>query len=121
MKRTDALTTAATPRHVPAPAGGFRGWLAAWAQAWNEFWFTPSDPLPLAVVRIATGLILTWSCLVWLLDADAFFGPRGWLAPGDAWRWGRAAHGFHSTRPCSAAGRGRAGGLPPRGPPWPCD
>jgi hypothetical protein len=86
MKRTDALTTAATPRHVPAPAGGFRGWLAAWAQAWNEFWFTPSDPLPLAVVRIATGLILTWSCLVWLLDADAFFGPRGWLAPGDAWR-----------------------------------
>ena len=60
MKRTDALTTAATPRHDPAPAGGFRGWLADWAQAWNEFWFTPSDPLPLAVVRIATGLILTW-------------------------------------------------------------
>jgi hypothetical protein len=65
---------------------GFRGWLADWAEAWNGFWFTPADPLPLAVVRIATGLILIWSCLVWLLDADAFFGPRGWLAPGEVWR-----------------------------------
>jgi hypothetical protein len=71
----------------PAPGqGGLRHWLADWGQAWNGFWFTPADPLPLAVVRIATGLILAWSCLVWLLDADAFFGPRGWLAPGEVWR-----------------------------------
>ena len=69
-----------------AGQGGVRGWLADWATAWNAFWFTPSDPLPLAVVRIATGAILTWSCLVWLLDPDAFFGPRGWLAPDDVWR-----------------------------------
>ena len=69
-----------------AGQGGFRGWQADWARAWNAFWFTPADPLPLAVVRIATGAILTWSCLVWLLDADAFFGPRGWLAPGSVWR-----------------------------------
>jgi hypothetical protein len=86
MKRADSLATAATPRDAPPPTGGFRGWLADWARAWDEFWFTPADPLPLAVVRIATGLLLTWSCLVWLLDADAFFGPRGWLAAGDVWR-----------------------------------
>ena len=70
---------------LPRP-GGIRGWLAEWAEAWNDFWFTAADPLPLAVIRIATGLILAWSCLVWLADADAFFGPRGWLAPGDVWR-----------------------------------
>ena len=75
-----------TQRHAPSMGAGFRGWLADWAEAWNGFWFTPADPLPLAVVRIATGLILTWACLVWLLDADAFFGPRGWLAPGEVWR-----------------------------------
>jgi hypothetical protein len=69
-----------------AGQGGFRGWRADWATAWNNFWFTPADPLPLAVVRIATGAILTWSCVVWLLDPDAFFGPRGWLAPHEVWR-----------------------------------
>jgi uncharacterized membrane protein YphA (DoxX/SURF4 family) len=37
-------------------------------------------------VRIATGLILTWSCAVWLLDVDALFGTRGWLAPTEVWR-----------------------------------
>jgi len=70
----------------PSAAGPVRSWLADWASAWNGFWFSPADPLPLAVIRIATGLILSWSCLVWLLDPDAFFGPRGWLAPGDVWR-----------------------------------
>ena len=63
-----------------------RGWFAEWADGWNEFWFTPSDPLPLAVIRICTGVILSWACVVWLLDADAFFGSRGWLVPGEVWR-----------------------------------
>jgi hypothetical protein len=71
---------------TPAGQGSFRGWLADWAAAWNGFWFTPADPLPLAVVRIATGLILSWACVVWLIDPDAFFGPRGWLAAGEVWR-----------------------------------
>jgi hypothetical protein len=62
------------------------GWCGGWVAAWNSFWFTPADPLPLAVIRIATGLILAWSCLVWLLDADAFFGDRGWMAPDQVWR-----------------------------------
>ena len=63
-----------------------RGWLADWAAAWNAFWFTPADPLPLAVIRIATGLLLAWSCAVWLLDVDAFFGARGWLPAPQVWR-----------------------------------
>ncbi len=62
------------------------GWLAAWAEAWDRFWFTPADPLPLAIVRIAAGTMLAWSALVWLMDADAFFGPHGWLRDGDVWR-----------------------------------
>jgi hypothetical protein len=63
-----------------------RQWLGDWAAAWNEFWFTPSDPLPLAVVRIATGLLLAWSSVVWLMDADAFFGSGGWQTPENVWR-----------------------------------
>ena len=61
-------------------------WGRAWVRSWNEFWFTPADPLPLAVVRIATGLLLTWACAVWLRDPDAFFGPGGWLPAHEVWR-----------------------------------
>ena len=75
-----------TPAAPPAPVVPSRGWFADWAAAWSGFWFTPSDPLPLAVIRIATGLILAWSSVVWLLDADAFFGDRGWLRPDQVWR-----------------------------------
>jgi len=61
-------------------------WFGAWANGWNAFWFTPADPLPLAVVRIATGAILTWANLVWFADASAFFGDQAWLPPADVWR-----------------------------------
>lgn len=57
-----------------------------WWAAWNMFWFTPADPLPLAIVRIGTGLLLAWASLVWLLDANAFFGPAGWLPAHEVWR-----------------------------------
>lgn len=73
---------------------GEGSWLGDWVRAWDRFWFTPADPLPLAVIRICTGLLLTWSALVWLLDAEAFFSPRGWLAPENVarlndqpWQW----------------------------------
>jgi len=69
---------------APQPPG--HSWAGDWAAAWNAFWFAPADPLPLAVIRICTGAILTWSCLVWLLDPEAFFGQQGWLAPPDVWR-----------------------------------
>lgn len=68
-----------------SPAGVL-GWLQDWATAWNRFWFTPADPLPLAVIRIAVGLLLTWSMTVWLLDADAFLGTTGWQQPHNVWR-----------------------------------
>jgi len=61
-------------------------WAGDWLRSWNAFWFTPADPLPLAVVRIAAGLLLAWSCCVWLRDPDAFFGPGGWLPAHQVWR-----------------------------------
>jgi len=71
-----------------------RGWMASWVEAWDRFWFTPADPLPLAVIRVVTGLLLVWSSAVWLADADAFFGDRGWLPPqrvelmnDQPWQW----------------------------------
>ena len=74
--------------------GSEQGWFADWGSAWDRFWFTPADPLPLAIVRIIAGTLLAWSCAVWLMDVDAFFGPHGWLRDGDVermndqpWQW----------------------------------
>ncbi len=78
--------TGLTPAAPVSPASPEPSWAWQWVAAWNAFWFTAADPLPLAVVRICTGAILTWSCIVWLLDPDAFFGDRGWLPPTDVWR-----------------------------------
>ena len=95
-----------------AGQGAEQGWAGEWAAAWNAFWFTPADPLPLAVVRICTGLLLSWSCLVWLLDPDAFFGPQGWLVPHEVWRmndqpwqwsWYFAASGPNAIRVLAAS------------------
>jgi hypothetical protein len=61
-------------------------WLRDWLEAWDRFWFTPADPLPLALVRIAAGSLLTWASVVWLLDAQAFFGSSGWQRPENVWR-----------------------------------
>lgn len=83
------MTATITRRAEPTGAGegaARTGWFRSWAAAWDAFWFTPSDPLPLAVIRICTGLLLAWSALVWWLDADAFFGASGWLAADDVWR-----------------------------------
>jgi hypothetical protein len=87
VRSVPARRTISRPSNTPpAPVASSRGWLAEWVAEWNAFWFTPADPLPLAVIRIVTGLILTWSCVVWLLDADAFFGDRGWLRSDQVWR-----------------------------------
>ncbi len=92
MKRSSRPTT---PDVIRGPWGatgadgggtGPQSWTGEWVAAWNTFWFTPADPLPLAVVRIGTGCILAWSNLVWLADAGAFFGDQAWLPPADVWR-----------------------------------
>ena len=46
---------------------------------WDRFWFTPSDPIVLALVRITTGLTLLFAyagCFGATLD---YLGPDGWL------------------------------------------
>lgn len=45
------------------------------ARGWPRFWFAPSTGYSLAVVRIATGLMLAYIHAVWWLRAGEFFGP----------------------------------------------
>lgn len=50
----------------------------AW-EAWDAFWFSPTSPSTLSAIRVLAGAMLLYTHLVWTMDLNAFFGPRGWL------------------------------------------
>jgi uncharacterized membrane protein YphA (DoxX/SURF4 family) len=49
------------------------------SEAWNRFWFTPTDPATLSLIRVFAGAMLLYTHLVWTWELEAFFGPEGWL------------------------------------------
>ena len=68
-------------------------WRAA-RDGWNRFWFTPSDPATLGLIRILAGAMLFYTHLIWSLDLESFFGAHGWISraamarlPGREWAW----------------------------------
>lgn len=44
---------------------------------WQQFWFKPADPFTLGMIRVLTGLMLTYNLLIWGTHLDAFFGIDG--------------------------------------------
>ncbi|MCC7086371.1 MAG: HTTM domain-containing protein [Pirellulales bacterium] len=51
----------------------------AW-DGWNRFWFSPSDPATLGLLRILAGAMLFYTHLVWTLGLEDFFGnSHPWL------------------------------------------
>jgi hypothetical protein len=49
------------------------------SRAWNRFWFTPTDPIVLGVIRICAGLVALYSVIIFGFDLQEFFGERAWL------------------------------------------
>lgn len=56
-----------------------RDWGRTGIRGWNEFWFRPSDPATLGLIRILGGAMLFYTHFVWALDLEAFFGQHPWL------------------------------------------
>ncbi|MFO0960888.1 MAG: HTTM domain-containing protein [Isosphaeraceae bacterium] len=54
---------------------------ASASRGWNAFFFSPADPTPLGLIRIATGALLAWSLAILGLDLRAFLGSDGWADP----------------------------------------
>jgi hypothetical protein len=54
-----------------------RAWNAVYPP-WRRFWFEPTDPTPLGVMRILFGGLLLYTHIVWGLNLEGFFGPEGW-------------------------------------------
>ena len=65
---------------MSALTGYVRDYVNAWASAWDRFWFTPTDPFTLAVIRILTGAMLFYTYLVWTFDFESFFGEHPWIS-----------------------------------------
>jgi hypothetical protein len=58
-----------------------RAWFADVLAGWNRFWFEPTDPATLGLIRICAGAMLLYTHLVWSLDLTSFFGAHAWLSP----------------------------------------
>ncbi|MGD9853529.1 MAG: HTTM domain-containing protein [Planctomycetaceae bacterium] len=52
------------------------------AENWNRFWFTPTDPATLGLMRVLVGTMLVYTHWVWGLDFESFFGPESWVTSG---------------------------------------
>jgi hypothetical protein len=48
-------------------------------ERWNQFWFTPTDPATLGLIRVCVGLMLLYTHAVWSIDLMGFFGHGGKL------------------------------------------
>jgi hypothetical protein len=58
----------------------FTGLSEAVGQSWNRFWFTPSDPFTLCVIRVLTAIVALGLYLTLWPDLHRFFGPEGLLS-----------------------------------------
>ncbi len=65
------------------------------ALAWNRFWFRPSNPATICLMRILVGLMLLYTHLIWTLELPTFLAGSG-VFPADfqslvngpgSWAW----------------------------------
>lgn len=55
--------------------------------AWDQFWFTPSDPATLGLIRVLAGAMLFYTHFVWMLELEGFFGAQGLLSKDFVYRF----------------------------------
>jgi hypothetical protein len=53
----------------------------AFGRGWNRFWFTPADPAPCAVLRIAVGLLTVLHLATLSFDLERWYSRDGLLPP----------------------------------------
>lgn len=75
----------------------YNSWLRPAAQAWDRFWFTPSKPHTLALLRILGGGMLFYTHAVWTLGLNDFLGAKSWVVPAAADQLGQGVDGRNFT------------------------
>src|SRR5262245_8167976 len=46
---------------------------------WNRFWFTPSDPTLLGLLRLSCGLLALYTVFTYTWELQNFFGRDAWM------------------------------------------
>lgn len=59
------------------PANYFNSLASEVTRGWNRFWFTPSDPAILGLLRVAVGLLALYLVASYTPDLDRYFGDHG--------------------------------------------
>ena len=63
----------------PNSPSGLSDWFNEVFVAWDRFFFTPSLPHTLAVIRVACGLMMAYSHVIWLSLIGDFMGDTAWI------------------------------------------
>jgi hypothetical protein len=74
-------SVSSSPAQSSPPQGYVAELIDATGQAWNRFWFTPSDPLPCGVLRIAVGTIVVLHLAILSGQLDTWYAASGILLP----------------------------------------
>jgi hypothetical protein len=70
---------ASFPRSDAVVHGEDNSWPMSWIRAWDRFWFKPSDPVVVGLMRVFTGLIICYVHLMYTYDLMSYVGQDGWL------------------------------------------
>lgn len=77
MPQTLHSVESAVPTDVVVPSATVAQKVSFGLSQWKKFWFDPTDPLMLSIIRLLTAGMLFYNLCVWTLDFDAFFSPDG--------------------------------------------
>jgi len=55
------------------------GWLRGWVVGWERFWFNPTAPHTLAVMRMCCGAMLVYVHVIWASFLNDFMGQHAWI------------------------------------------
>jgi hypothetical protein len=73
---------------VPRPAApdgdAEPGWPMSWIRGWDRFFFRPSEPVVLGLIRLLAGIVVVYVHLMYTFDLLSYVGQHGWLDTGDA-------------------------------------
>jgi len=75
----------------------YGSWLRPAVLAWDRFWFTPTKPHTLALIRILAGAMLFYTHLVWTLGLTDFLGAKSWVTSTTALKLGTGFDGRNYT------------------------
>jgi hypothetical protein len=70
------------PRPVAGETEAQSGWPLSWFRAWDRFWFKPSDPVVLGLMRVLTGTLVVYVHVMYSFGLLSYVGADGWVDQG---------------------------------------